>query len=203
MNVEAIFRVAFWGLLIGLWAMRVYFLRGVRSGGARSQVNQRAVKHEGMALFIGRTAVLLFFAAILVLYAYNSPWLRVFAFSLPYWLRWCGLVLGLVGFSLWTWTQAALGKEYSPLLQVRDQHRLVTSGPYAWVRHPMYIAMFTVGIALAILSANWCFVVFAIAMIIGFMLRAPREEQMMQAAFGEPYTAYMQKTGRYFPRWHR
>ena len=202
MNIEVIFRMIFWALLIGLWAMRVYFIRQVRSSRERQQLNRKAIEQEGIGLFIGRTAVLLFLAVILVLYAYNSAWLQMFAITLPVWLRWCGLFLGLVGFSLWTWTQAVLGKEWSPLLQVGDQHRLVTNGPYAWVRHPMYTAMFVVGIALALLSANWCFVLFAIAMIIGFMLRAPREEQMMLAAFGKPYADYIRKTGRFFPRLH-
>jgi protein-S-isoprenylcysteine O-methyltransferase Ste14 len=136
----------------------------------------------------------------LVLYAYDSPWLRMFSLSLPDWLRWTGLALGLIGFGLWTWTQAALGKEWSPQLQLGEQHRLVTSGPYAWVRHPMYLAMFAVAIALALLSSNWCFVLFAAAMIVGFVVRAPREERMMVEAFGEEYKTYMQGTGRFFPR---
>lgn len=119
---------------------------------------------------------------------------------MPDWLRWAGLALGLVGLGLWTWAQAVLGKEWSPQLQLREQHRLVTSGPYTWMRHPMYTAMFGVGIALALLAANWCFVLFAVAMIAGFVVRAPREERMMLEAFEEEYQLYMQRTGRFFPK---
>jgi protein-S-isoprenylcysteine O-methyltransferase Ste14 len=144
--------------------------------------------------------VLLFFAAILVLYGLDSPLLRVSAIPLPDEWRWAGVGLGLVGLGLWTWTQVVLGKEYSPQLQLREQHRLVTSHPYTRVRHPMYTAVFTVGIAFALITANWCFVLFAVAMSTGFVVRAPREDQMMLQASGEEYRAYMQRTGRFFPK---
>lgn len=200
LTTESIFRAAFWILLGGLWVMRVYFMRRVRQGGERPTLDRKAIEREGQGLFVGRTLVLLFLAAVLVVYALNPPWLRVFSIPLPDWLRWAGFGLGLVGLGLWTWTQAVLGKEYSPQLQLRRQHRLVTSGPYAWMRHPMYTAMFGVGIALALLTANWCFVLFAVAMIAGFVIRAPREERMMLETFGEEYQIYMQRTGRFFPK---
>jgi protein-S-isoprenylcysteine O-methyltransferase Ste14 len=197
---ESVFRAAFWALLAGLWVIRIYFMRQVRPTGKRSGLDREAIEREGRGLFIFRTAILFFLGAVLVLYAYDSPWLRVFSISLPDWLRWAGLAPGLVGFGLWTWTQAALGKEWSPQLQLGEQHRLVTGGPYAWVRHPMYLAMFGVAIALALLSSNWCFVLFAAAMIVGFVARAPREERMMVEAFGEEYKTYRQGTGRFFPK---
>lgn len=200
LTTESIFRAAFWILLGGLWVMRVYFMRRVRQGGERPTLDRKAIEREGQGLFVGRTLVLLFLAAVLVVYALNPPWLRVFSIPLPDWLRWAGFGLGLIGLGLWTWTQAVLGKEYSPQLQLRRQHRLVTSGPYAWMRHPMYTAMFGVGIALALLTANWCFVLFAVAMIAGFVIRAPREERMMLETFGEEYQVYMQRTGRFFPK---
>lgn len=76
----------------------------------------------------------------------------------------------------------------------------MTTGPYARVRHPLYTAMFGVGIAFALVTANWVFVLLAVAAI-GVVARVPREEQMMIEEFGEEYKAYMQKTGRFFPKW--
>jgi protein-S-isoprenylcysteine O-methyltransferase Ste14 len=200
MSTETIFRAAFWVLLGGLWVMRVYLLRRTRQAGERPLPDRKSVEREGRGLFVGRMVVLLFLAAILVLYALDSPWLRTLSIPLPDGLRWVGFALGLVGLGLWTWTQAVLGKEYSPQLQLRDRHRLVTGGPYARMRHPMYTAMSVVGIAFALVTANWCFVLFAVALIAGFVVRAPREEQMMLQAFGEEYRAYMQRTGRFFPK---
>jgi len=200
MSTESIFRAAFWVLLGGLWVMRVCLLRRVRQPGERPMPDRTAIAREGRGLFVGRTVVLLFLAAVLVSYALDSPWLRAFLIPLPDGLRWAGFGLGLVGLGLWTWTQAVLGREYSPQLQLREQHRLVTSGPYARIRHPMYTAMSVVGIAFALVTANGCFVLFAVALIAGFVARAPREEQMMLQAFGEEYRAYMHRTGRFFPK---
>ena len=200
MTTGTIFRIAFWAMLVGLWAMRVYFTREMRSGGERRGVDRVAIAREGRVLFVGRTVVLFFLAASLVLYGLNPFWMGLLSIPLPDWLRWMGLGLGLAGLGLWTWTQAVLGREWSPQLQLREDHRLVTRGPYARIRHPMYTGMFGVGVALALLSANWLFVTFAVAMIVGFVVRAPREERMMLEAFGEEYGIYMRETGRFFPR---
>lgn len=88
----------------------------------------------------------------------------------------------------------------SAQLQLRAQHRLVTTGPYAWVAHPLYTAMFGMGIAFALVSANWCFVLFAVLMISGLLARVPKEEQMMIEEFGAAYQAYRQRTSRFFPK---
>lgn len=64
----------------------------------------------------------------------------------------------------------------------------------------MYTAMFGMRASFGFLTANWGFVIFAVTMIAGFVLRAPREEQMMLEAFGEEYRVYQQKTGRFFSK---
>lgn len=118
---------------------------------------------------------------------------------LPAWLRWASFILGLASLGLWAWTQAELGKQWSAQLQLREDHQLVTSGPYARVRHPLYSAMFAFGIAFAVLTANWVFVVFAALVIAGLFLRVPKEEKMMLEQFGDQYRNYMKQTGRFFP----
>jgi protein-S-isoprenylcysteine O-methyltransferase Ste14 len=86
-------------------------------------------------------------------------------------------------------------------LQLHKEHSLVTIGPYKRIRHPLYAAMFTWAISLALVTANWIFVAVTVATIAGTMARVPKEEQMMLDAFGEEYKEYMRRTGRYFPRW--
>jgi protein-S-isoprenylcysteine O-methyltransferase Ste14 len=60
--------------------------------------------------------------------------------------------------------------------------------------------MFGYGTSLALVTANWFFIVFAIAIIAGLCTRVPKEEEMMIKGFGEEYKAYMQRTGRFFPK---
>ena len=124
----------------------------------------------------------------------------MFSFPLPAWLRWAGFALGLLSVVFWTWTQVTLDTQWSAQLQLTKEHHLITTGPYARIRHPLYAAMFGWSIALALLTANWIFIGIAILSIAGTVRRVPKEEQMMLEAFGDEYQAYMQHTGRFFPR---
>lgn len=85
-------------------------------------------------------------------------------------------------------------------MQMQTEHHLVTTGPYARIRHPIYLALLGFLASLALVSANWCFIVVLAFSIVDLSLRMPREEQMMIGEFGEEYEDYMEKTGRLFPR---
>ena len=200
MTTESIFRVAFWVLFAGVLVMRIAFAIRVRRAGERVMPDQEAVEREGRVMFAFR--VVLFFALIawLVLYTVNPPWMAALSIPLPDWLRWAGFALGLLSLGFWIWAQAVLGKEWSPQLQLREEHLLVTAGPYARIRHPIYTAMIGFGISLVLVTANWVFAAFAVLVIAGLFARAPKEEQMMIEEFGERYKAYMQTAGRFFPR---
>ena len=200
MGTESIFRIAFWVLLAGVFVMRMYFALQVRRAGERVMPDHEAVKREGRGMFAVRVVLFILLLGWLVLYAINPTWLGVLSAPFPDWLRWVGFALGLASLGFWSWTQVALGKEWSPQLQLREEHHLVTRGPYNQIRHPLYTAMFGYGAGLALVTANWVFVVLAVAVIAGLFARVPKEEQMMIGEFGEEYKAYMQRTGRFFPK---
>jgi protein-S-isoprenylcysteine O-methyltransferase Ste14 len=200
MTAESNFRVAFWVLFGGVFAMRIYFALQVRRAGERVMPDREAVKREGRGMFAVRVVMFFLLLGWLALYAINPTWLGVLSVPFPDWLRWVGFALGLASLGFWSWTQVALGKEWSPQLQLREEHHLVTTGPYTRIRHPLYTAMLGYGTSLALVTANWVFVVLAVAVIAGLFARVPREEQMMIEEFGEEYKAYMQRTGRFFPK---
>ncbi len=200
MTAESIFRVAFWVLFGGVLVMRSYFAARVRRAGERVTPDRQAIEREGRVMFAVR--VLLFFLLIawLVAYAISPPWMGLLSIPFPEWLRWAGFVIGLASLGFWSWTQVALGKEWSPQLQLREEHHLVTTGPYARIRHPLYTAMAGYGTSLALVTANWVFVALAAVAIAGLFARVPKEEQMMIDEFGVEYQAYMRRTGRFIPR---
>jgi protein-S-isoprenylcysteine O-methyltransferase Ste14 len=198
-DTETLFRTLFWILFGGVLLMRVYFSLQVRRGGERLLPDRAAVEREGRGAFAVRFVLFFVLLVFLMLYALDVPWLRLLI-PLPLWLRWAGFGLGLVSLAWWTWTQAALGTQWSAQLQLREEHRLVTTGPYARVRHPLYTAMLGIAVAFALVTAHWVFVAFGILSITGLFSRVPREEQMMLDEFGPEYAAYMQRTGRFFPR---
>lgn len=119
---------------------------------------------------------------------------------LPAW----AFALGLANVALWLWlfwrAHADLGTNWSVSLQVREDHRLVTSGVYARVRHPMYTALFAHALAQALLLANWIAgPAMLVAFALMFALRFGPEERMLAERFGDEYAAYARRTKRLVP----
>jgi protein-S-isoprenylcysteine O-methyltransferase Ste14 len=200
MSTERIFHIAFWVLFGGLIVMQAYFASRVHQAGERVKADRGAMRREGWGYVLVRSISSLALIAFLVLYAINPPWLGVLSVPLPNWLRWVGVVLGCASFGLYGWAQATLGKEWSPHLQMRDKHHLVTTGPYTRMRHPIYAAYIVFMTSIALVTANWFFIALLVVSIIVLALRIPKEEQMMIEVFGEEYKTYMQRTGGLFPK---
>ncbi|QPB20095.1 protein-S-isoprenylcysteine O-methyltransferase [Rhizobium sp. 007] len=114
------------------------------------------------------------------------------------------VAVGVVLFAAAMWvfrrTHKELGRNWSITLEIRDQHQLICSGPYAFVRHPMYTSFLLMGLGQAFLLSNW---VVGLAGLIGFailfFLRVDKEERMMLEIFGAQYRAYMDRTKRIIP----
>ncbi|MCR3882819.1 protein-S-isoprenylcysteine O-methyltransferase [Methanotrichaceae archaeon M04Ac] len=104
---------------------------------------------------------------------------------------------------LWR-SHADLAGSFSPGLQIRKNHRLVTTGVYERVRHPMYAAHLLWAAAQLLLLHNWIAgPAFLVASLPLYAARIPREEEMMEEKFGEEYRRYAERTGRVVPRWRR
>jgi protein-S-isoprenylcysteine O-methyltransferase Ste14 len=200
MSQESALRLAFWVLLAGVLLMRGYFSYQVRRAGERLLPDRAAVEREGKGSFAIRFVGFFLLMGFLVLYGIHPAWLQRIEFALPPWLRWAGFGLGLVSLAFWTWVQAELGKHWSAQLQLREEHHLVTSGPYARIRHPLYTAMLGWAVSLALVTANWVFVLMVVLTLAMLVSRTPKEEQMMIDEFGDEYREYMRRTGRFFPR---
>lgn len=136
----------------------------------------------------------------LLLWLISPNWMRWSALVLPEWMRWSGFALVIVGLALLTWAHQTLSASFSGNLEIREQHKLVTTGPYQWVRHPIYSAIFLWSAGLALITANWFIGLIPLTFALFFILRVPLEEKMMVEAFGNEYRAYMNRTGRVIPR---
>ncbi len=200
MSTDLSFRIAFWILFGGLILLQIYFASRVHQAGERVKADRNAMKREGWGYIVVRSIASLALIAYLVLYAVHPAWLEVLSVPLPDWLRWTGAGMGCTSFALYAWAQAALGKEWSPHLQMRDQHHLVISGPYAHMRHPIYLAYLVFMTGIALLTADWFFIALLVVSIVVLALRIPKEEQMLIETFGEEYKAYLQRTGGLFPK---
>jgi protein-S-isoprenylcysteine O-methyltransferase Ste14 len=137
--------------------------------------------------------------AFFVLYVVNPAWLSWFSIALPSGVRWLGAGLGAAGLILLVWVHQTLGKYWSATLQLKKEHALVTSGPYRWVRHPMYTALVLLFVGLFLVSALWLFLLLVVASVLLFCRVIDKEEAMMVEQFGEEYRRYMERTGRFLP----
>jgi protein-S-isoprenylcysteine O-methyltransferase Ste14 len=119
---------------------------------------------------------------------------------LPTMVRWAGVGISVLAGFLILWTLRNLGRNLTDTVVTRKEHTLVSSGPYRWVRHPFYIsgAMFVMGNGLA--AANWFFLITGAAVIALLVIRTRREEEELLRRFGEPYRAYVERTGRFIPK---
>jgi protein-S-isoprenylcysteine O-methyltransferase Ste14 len=109
------------------------------------------------------------------------------------------IILAMAVWLFWR-SHADLGRNWSPSLELREGHELVTEGVYRSVRHPMYASMWLWGVAQALLLQNWIAGWVSLVMFMPlYLLRVPREERMMLDEFGEEYRAYMNRTGRVIP----
>jgi protein-S-isoprenylcysteine O-methyltransferase Ste14 len=174
----------------------------------RSRAHRQALKSRGESVeFEGRLNIALrilgalsLFSA-LIAYVINPDWLAWAALPLPSWLRWLGAPTGVAGLAGLFWVHRELGQNFSGTLHLRTDHELVISGPYRWVRHPMYTVFYLLGLSILLLSANWLLgggTLVALSMVM--LSRLVHEEAVMEERFGDQYRDYMTRTGRFFPR---
>jgi protein-S-isoprenylcysteine O-methyltransferase Ste14 len=87
------------------------------------------------------------------------------------------------------------------MLKLGEEHKLITTGPYSRIRHPMYTYFTIMVISTALISANLFVGVFGIlTWTLLYLVRVGDEEAMMLEQFGEEYKQYMERTGRLFPK---
>jgi protein-S-isoprenylcysteine O-methyltransferase Ste14 len=197
---EAQWRGLVWGLLGAAVVMRCWFHIRVARRGEKLLPDGGAIRREGGTAFVIRVAGFVMLVGLLAGYFLGAGWLLEAGFHLPGFVRLLALSCAIVALALWTWTQVVLGRYWSAQLALRDKHELVTWGPYKYVRHPMYTAIFVWISSLAIVAANWFFVLAAAGTIAVLLVRTPKEENMMLSMFSARYQEYMKHTGRYLPR---
>lgn len=115
--------------------------------------------------------------------------------------RTIGVLLGIGADLFIVWVLISLGKNISAALKVRDNQHLVTTGPYRYVRHPLYSAGIVLFSSITLVSANWILGLLGIGFQLFIMyLRTPLEEKMLIVHFGDEYQQYMKRSGAFFPK---
>jgi protein-S-isoprenylcysteine O-methyltransferase Ste14 len=115
---------------------------------------------------------------------------------------WCfrsGAAVTAGGLLFSVWARRHLGKNWSQAVTVKEDHELITSGPYALVRHPIYTGLLMALVGSAIARGEWRGLV-AVAFVLTVLWRKLRlEERWMRSQFGDSYEAYVRRVRRLVP----
>jgi protein-S-isoprenylcysteine O-methyltransferase Ste14 len=145
--------------------------------------------------------VVLFFIAIVLLVWNSSPlaWLHLHIMPEGPWRFYLGLGLTLAGLLFAVWARVYLGKNWSRSVTVKQDHELITGGPYALVRHPIYTGLLTAFAGTAIAIGEVRALVAVVILFIALWMKLRLEEQWMRAQFGETYAAYSNRVAALVP----
>jgi protein-S-isoprenylcysteine O-methyltransferase Ste14 len=193
--MDTIFRIILPALIVTFAMHRGYYVR--KHGREENTLKKR---EEGWASKIAGALGVIVFMTMLV-YVIHPTWLSWASLLLPIWLRWLGVGIALLGFALLQWAQSVLGKNWSHTPRMIKEQSLITSGPYQFIRHPIYTAFLLILGSTLFISANWLIgfawigmTVLEVASRIGF------EESLMLEYFGDQYREYMKRTGQLLPK---
>jgi len=171
-----------------------YRTRANRAGGR--------IKHPAFAG--GRVWVLiplrLLLIVLLVSCFLDPSWMHWAHMGLPEAARWAGVGGGAIGCVLMWWMFHHLGLNVTPVADPRAGATLVTTGPYRFIRHPLYsfATLCLLGIGMAV--DNVVFIVLPVGALTLMFIRVPREEALLVEKFGDAYREYRSGTGRFLPR---
>jgi protein-S-isoprenylcysteine O-methyltransferase Ste14 len=91
------------------------------------------------------------------------------------------------------------GVSSSLTAELYEGHRLVDDGPYAFVRHPMYLGVMLAAFGALLIFRTWTMVFYTLTSL-GLIVRARREEDLLAAEFGEQWTSYKDRVPGWIPR---
>jgi protein-S-isoprenylcysteine O-methyltransferase Ste14 len=110
-----------------------------------------------------------------------------------------GLAVQAAFFLLAVWARRHLGRNWSGEVSIKSEHQLVRSGPYRFIRHPIYTAMFGMYIGTSIVSAQIHSLVALALLAIAYARKIPMEEKALREAFGADYETYRRHSGALIP----
>jgi protein-S-isoprenylcysteine O-methyltransferase Ste14 len=115
-------------------------------------------------------------------------------------LTMAGAFLLITGISIRVWAIRTLGKHFTATVTLTNDHQLVKSGPYQWVRHPSYLGAFMAIVGCPVfLNAVWATLIAVISMTVAYYVRIGVEEKMLSSYFGKEYQDYKKGTKRIIP----
>jgi protein-S-isoprenylcysteine O-methyltransferase Ste14 len=126
-------------------------------------------------------------------------WLGMDVFPRHSWIGPAGIALCAAGFALTFWARYILGANWSGNVTIKVGHELIRSGPYRWVRHPIYTGLMVAMAGTALARDQWRGLPALALLWLSFTFKRLKEERFMRQTFGGQYLEYSKTTGAIFP----
>jgi protein-S-isoprenylcysteine O-methyltransferase Ste14 len=175
-----------WLILLAYWAITAF----------RVRPTERA---EPAA---SRLAILL--AVVVAFSILFGPWLRDTALGHRFipntpLVEYLGIALVWIGVGIAIWARYHLGEYWSARITIKVGHKVIDTGPYAHVRHPIYsgVLLGLIGTALAV--GKWRAVVAFFLILIVYIIKARTEEKLLTGQLGDAYQEYKMRMGMLIP----
>ena len=183
-----------WYLLWALSALWLAFeiwlvLRDRAQGKGKGDRDRGSFYVNFLSLAVGITA-----AGVIGGTRWFLPWKWT---SIAYWI---GFAVMLVGLGLRIWAIVVLGKSFRTTVETHESQGVVTSGPYALIRHPSYSGLVAVSVGYGIAVQNWFSLIVAVLIpLVALLYRIHVEEAVLESSLGSQYTDYQKRTRKLIP----
>jgi protein-S-isoprenylcysteine O-methyltransferase Ste14 len=114
-----------------------------------------------------------------------------------------GFFAAVAGMAVASWSRIALGKYWSDKVIVQTEHRLIRTGPYSCMRHPLYSGVLLAVLGTALVVGEWRGLVSFTVLLVNYAIKAKREERILSERFGQEFDCHLQRTGFLLPRFGR
>jgi protein-S-isoprenylcysteine O-methyltransferase Ste14 len=158
-------------------------------------------RSEGLRWALVRLCIGLPLFLSIVIYIVNPNWMSWSEIHLPGWARWVGAVFA-IGSLPWIFALFSyIGGNISETVLTKNSHELVETGPYRWVRHPLYSGSLLMLAGIGLMAANAFILSLVFISWVGVVfLIIPAEERNLIERFGEEYELYRSRTGKLLPK---
>lgn len=196
MEVEFVIRVVMGAILAVGFGISGFYRRRATVADPSATRAEESAQLKLLRAFVALPAFGVLLGSLLI-----PRWFGWASFAAPDAVQYLGVAVAAAGVPLAAWLFPHLGNNVTATVLTKDSHRLVTSGPYRWVRHPLYLAgiLLLGGAGLAL--SNWVVLAFVVVFLATWhTVVIPREEASLLERFGADYEAYRERTGALLPR---
>ena len=156
-------------------------------------------RSEPYASRISRVVLILLAAALMAFHRQPFAWLGSRFLPGVAAVYWVGLLVTAAGIAFSIWARVNLGRNWSGLVTVKDDHELIRSGPYGLVRHPIYTGLLLSVLGTAVAFGEWRGSIAFALLTVSFVIKLRVEERFMSETFGEQYQRYRAKVPALIP----